>query len=538
MTEPDWEDDGRALPEPYLRKTDDELVVTDAGRKYLERIVTDVDGPVYAFTSEASPLMVSAAMARLSRRGSDMRQIYLDEFATVGPAEAGELIDRVVTQYGDDSVQQLVGLQLVVEGASNLLTKQLEWGRLMSYLEQSTRYIFFDQQDGGRYKFYTPPNLGLVTKRYDDDLTIIFDTYSQMVRDLTAFVRERHPQGESDRTAWLSATRAQACDAVRPVLPVATKSTVGIYGSAQAFDNLIMRLLGEELAEFTDTGQRILAAVRQVQPEFFRRTDMPHRGGAITAYRADTRQAMRELADDLDLSASNPDYELVRLVSYWPGRELDLAGRMLFEFADTSKLRLNALGDEAAETVLRTYFGNRGNRRHRPGRALEYAHFEWEIIGDYGTFRDLQRHRMVDDFSWQELTPQYGYDVPALVAEAGQETAFRDCFGRAEALYEHLLAQGFEPEAQYATLLGHRMRYSFTANLRSLFHILELRTTPQGHPGYRKICQEMHRQLAQVYPMSAAAMSFVGQGEDPALTRLDAELATQRKLADIEARQR
>jgi thymidylate synthase ThyX len=144
---------------PYLKAVGDKFEVTPAGRDFLDNIVTDSTGPVYAFRAKASPLMTAAAMARLSRRGSDLRETYLDEFAMAGEKDASGLIHRVVTAYGDDSVQQLVGLHLVVEDASNLLTKKLEWGRFASYLEQSTRYIYFDEKDSkGKYRYYVPEN--------------------------------------------------------------------------------------------------------------------------------------------------------------------------------------------------------------------------------------------------------------------------------------------------------------------------------------------------------------------------------------------
>ena len=137
----------------------DRLEVTPAGRKYLDRIVTSTEGSVYAFNSKASPLMVAAAMARLSRRGSDLRETFLDEFALAGDEDASGLIHRVVTAYGDDSVQQLAGMHIVVEGASNILTKLLEWGRFGAYLEQSTRYIFLDEKDkDGNYRYFVPEN--------------------------------------------------------------------------------------------------------------------------------------------------------------------------------------------------------------------------------------------------------------------------------------------------------------------------------------------------------------------------------------------
>ncbi len=117
----------------------------------LRRYVTNVDGPVFALVN--LPEVVKGALfARYSRSHKSLRRLFLDEFvgeldiegdrsidATVGLERAERLYDRIFLEYGDDSVAQLGGVHLACEQASNLLTKVLEWGRLMSYLEQSTR---------------------------------------------------------------------------------------------------------------------------------------------------------------------------------------------------------------------------------------------------------------------------------------------------------------------------------------------------------------------------------------------------------------
>jgi len=137
--------------------------------------------------------------------------------------------------------------------------------------------------------------------------------------------------------------------------------------------------------------------------------------------------------------------------------------------------------------VMTAYMGERLNRRHRPGRALEKAHYSWDLVCDYGIFRDLQRHRMVDDLEWQQLTPRFGYEIPDLVDKAGGIDIFEECFSISLALYSYLQENKYNLEAQYATLLGHKMRWKVTLNAREAFHFIELRTSPQGHPGYRNL---------------------------------------------------
>nr|AIA15218.1 thymidylate kinase [uncultured bacterium] len=514
--------------------------ITDAGRAYLAETVTDVEGDVYGFADKLSPVTISAAMARLSRRGDDMRITILDEFAGKVDKDA-QLLKRVITAYGDDSVQQLTGVHMVVENGSNILTKKLEWGRLAAYLEQSTRYIYYDKKDkNGKYRYYTPEHLKPdIKKQYDAAMDTIFDLYSDMVHKLTDYVRSNSTVPEKERDiAWKGATRAQACDAARAVLPVAVKSTVGIFASGQALESLIMHLQSDELPEARKVGDELLKQGRKVVPMFLERADKPERGGAMIAYRANTNQKVKQLAKEYlpdKHAAGNTDP--VTLVDFWPRNELLLVADMLYEHSNLSLEQIQSMvGDwpyERKTEVFKAYMGERLNRRHRPGRALEKAHYSWDLICDYGIFRDLQRHRMVDDMNWQLLTPRYGYDVPKLIEEADLVDQFEACFEISLKLYGLLQQSGYGLEAQYATLLGHKMRWKVMYNARQAFHMHELRTTSQGHPGYRKMVLQMHEKLAEVHPLLAEAMQFVNADEDAELTRLAAERYTQFKLNQL-----
>lgn len=525
---------------PFVIQTEQGWEITDAGQQYLAEAVTNPTGDVYAFTDKLGALTIAAAMARLSRRGDDMRVTILDEFA---PHEGKDekLLQRVITAYGDDSVQQLVGQHVVVEGASNLLTKQLEWGRLAAYLEQSTRYIYFDQKDAaGKYKYHTPEHFDKQTKNlYEQSMDRIFDAYSTMVRKLTDHIATTSstPKSEQDG-AWRSAIRAQACDAIRPVLPVATKSTVGIFASGQALESLIMHLRASDSKEAIKTGDALLEEARKVIPTFLERADKPDRGGAATAYMAETRRGVGQLAAKYLKETYGSETEPVRLRGVWPKNELDLVPHMLYEHStlslDDIRQEVDSWPVQQKEEVFAAYMGERLNRRHRPGRALEQAHYTWDLVCDYGIFRDLQRHRMVDDLEWQQLTPRYGYDIPQLVEDAGLSELYEGCFDLSAELYSMLQKAGYQYEAQYATLLGHKMRWTITYNAREAFHLHELRTSPQGHPGYRKLVQQMHEKVAEVHPMLAEAMRFVNQGEDEELTRLAAERYTQFKLEQLD----
>ena len=224
----------------------------------------------------------------------------------------------------------------------------------------------------------------------------------------------------------------------------------------------------------------------------------------------------------------------VVLSDVWPLNELDNVSDMLYE---SSSLSLSEIRHEVSAwsydrklKVFNAYMGERLNRRHKPGRSLEKIHYSWDILCDYGIFRDLQRHRMVDDMEWQDLTPRYGYDCPEIIDDAGLNDLYEECFDLSLKLYSIMQDAGYHLEAQYATLLGHRMRWKVTMNAREMFHFIELRSSPQGHPGYRKIAKEMHDLIGDRHPIIASAMNFVNKGDNPELTRLAAEKYTQYKL--------
>jgi hypothetical protein len=282
----------------------------------------------------------------------------------------------------------------------------------------------------------------------------------------------------------------------------------------------------------------LLTELRKTIPAFLERADKPDRGGALIAYRAQTEAKLKELTKKHLSDKYSTETDPVTLVNVWPRNELDIVPDMLYEHSNAS------LEDIAAEIeewpyarkleVFEAYMGERLNRRHRPGRALEKIHYSWDLVCDYGIFRDLQRHRMVDDLTWQQLTPRYGYEVPALVEEANLSDSFEKAFDLSLKLYSTLQEAGYAEEAQYATLLGHRMRWKITYNAREAMHLHELRTSPQGHPGYRKLVLAMHEKLTEVHPLLGTAMKFVNQGEDEELTRLAAERYTQFKLNQLQ----
>ena len=520
---------------------------SDAESAILRRYFTNLDLPVFALVN--LPETVKGALfARYSRTAKSLRRLFLDEFvsdldltgdesvdATVGVSRAEELYERIFVEYGDDSVAQLGGVHLACEQASNLLTKILEWGRLMAYLEQSTRYVAYDARLAGRYRYYRDPAVlgSPFGTRYVGDMDRMFDTYSELVEMVTTHVRATVPRGDKDSDfIYRQATRAKALDAVRGILPAASLSNVGIYGTGQGYEALLLRMRANPLPEAQAYADMMLTELRKVIPTFLRRVDMPERGVAWSNYLADNANNTAELVDEYFGIIEPQDAPEVTLVDFDPDGEDKLLAAICYSSSDLPETqlleRVRKLSQDQRVALIRAYVGERSNRRHKPGRAFERLSYRFDVLGDYGAFRDMQRHRLLT-IEWQRLTPHLGYARPELIDEADGTAIFDDAMERSQALYD-LLRPEFPEQAAYGVAMAHRMRYMMHFNAREAMHMLELRSAPQGHPAYRRVALEMHRLIATQagHHAVAGAMSHMTT-EAPLLERLESERRSEQR---------
>src|SRR4051794_6228911 len=443
---------------------------TDEEADILRRYVTNLDGPVFALVN--LPEVVKGALfARYSRTHKSLRRLFLDEFvgeldiegdqsidATVGLERAEQLYDKVFFEYGDDSVAQLGGVHLACEQASNLLTKILEWGRLMAYLEQSTRYIPYDTRFQGRYRYFRPSEVceSPLGMRYVADLDGLFDIYHALLEKMMEWARERYPKEPTDSDfVYKQTIKAKACDTVRGILPAATVSNVGIYGTGQAYEALLLRMQAHPLPEAQTYGQLMLEELRKVIPSFLVRVDRPDRGGAWVDYLARTRDETQSLVERLfGPELPEPTGE-VTLRDWDPEGEDKVLAAICYPHTHLTESqlldRVRQLPADDRVALMHAYVGDRANRRHKPGRAFERTNYRFDVLGDYGAFRDLQRHRMLT-IEWQELTPYHGFDLPEAVVEAGLVDRYGEVMERSRDLYE-VLAEDFSSQASYAVAL-------------------------------------------------------------------------------------
>ena len=514
---------------------------------------TNTDRPIVVLTN--LPETVKGALfARYSRSAKSVRRLFLDEFhgqiaasapgpahgehldTSVGTERAERLYARVLSDYGDDSVAQLGGAHIACEGVSNVLTKVLEWGRLMAYLEQSTRYVPYTERPGGHWKYHVPGELDGSPLRdvFVRTLDHAFETYARWIPAMEAHFRAKYPKSPDDSDAvYRSVIRAKALDTLRGLLPAATTSNVGLFGTGQAFEALLLRMFAHPLEEVRASAHQMLAELRHVIPAFLARLDQPNRGGRWIEYFADTRREFDAVARPyLDDTVAEPRDE-VTLTDFDPEGETKVVAAALYSTSTLPDDQLLALArtlspdDRAA--LLRAYVGTRANRRHKPGRAFERTSYRFDVLADYGAFRDLQRHRLLT-LEWQPLSTRHSYTEPAAIEEAGALSDWREAMDRSADLYEHLAAHGFHDAAPYAVVMAYRVRFYMEMNAREAMHVIELRTTPQGHPSYRRVCQLMHRAIAEVagHRAIADAMLFTDHS-DVELERLQSERQLEKK---------
>ncbi len=527
---------------------------TSEEESVLRRFFTNTDQPVFALVN--LPEVVKGALfARYSRSPKSLRRLFLDEFhahpqasfydmservfdddPAVGVGRAEQLYERVFNEYGDDSVAQLGGAHLACEQSSNILTKVLEWGRLAAYLEQSTRYIFYDQKLDGRYRYRVPPEItgSSLEAEYTATMDSLFDTYSTLVHELVAHFEARFPRQPGDSNfIWRASIRAKACDAARGLLPASTTSNMGIYATGQAYEMMIIRMNAHPLQEVRDCAAMMLTELRKVIPSFLRRVDVPDRGGAWSGYMSDVAARMADMAGSL--TETPQDVPEVSLVEWDPDAEAKVAAAALYAYSDLPDEQLLELvrrmpADERAN-IIRAYVGDRKNRRHKPGRGMERTYYRFDVLSDFGSFRDLQRHRMLT-LEWQRLGVQHGYITPPVIDETGNRNVWDAAMNRMADLHGSIEQQLGADPAQYAVPFGYRLRYYMHLNAREAFHLLELRTAQQGHPDYRRVCQEMHRLIRDQagHTAIADAMSYVDHNQYD-LERLEAERRAAQKRA-------
>lgn len=515
---------------------------TEAQLRVLGRYVTNTRSHI--FVLQNLPEVIKGALfSRYSRSTLGLRSLLLKEFILneemafaqitgerqsesdepsenqlVAIHKAQAFYDRILDGYGDDSIGELGGAHLAIEQVSMLAAKAIEDCRIGgSPLEKSTRYIYFDQKVRGEYAFYREPILMTSAYRdlYVDTCNLLFDTYSQLIAPLTGLMEKRFPKQEDvSKAAYTSALRARVLDCLRGLLPAGTLTNMGVYGNGRFFQTLLHKLQANNLAELQDIGRSSYEELSKVMPSFVRRADPNHRHQQQMAEYYEAVQAeIRHVESQFSQGVTSHEThaQAVRLTHYTPDAPVRVAAATLFPFSNRSLSDLvdycRGLPDSDLERILDAGCNARENRRHKSPRSLEHAEFTFELMADFGVYRDLHRHRMLTQ-DRQLLTCEYGYFVPAEIQETEMFDQYCAVMERGREVYD-IIAAELPEEAQYIVPMGYRVRWYFHVNLRALQWMCELRSQPAGHTTYRYLAQAMADQVSKQFPSFERYFKFV-----------------------------
>src|SRR5574337_154403 len=516
---------------------------------------SNVDDSVFAIIS---PRQVDrgALMSRYSRTDKSMRRIFLDEFSQ-NENRGEEFYNKVLLEYGDDSVAELGEAQIAIEGLSNIAVKKIEDRRIgLSYLEKSSRYVAWDKKVNGEFKFYREP--AIMNSKYADiyleSCNLDFEVYSKNIQPTIDFMKEREPidkqkfrdskgadvpysklssedETKSATRIYNATIRAKALDILRGILPASTLTNVGITGNGRAFEYLLTILYSSNLKEENILAEKIQRELNTTIRSFVRRADDMH-GKALQKYLSDIKVKSRALGKKY-LKSKKGSGHLADLVDYEQEKKAEekIISAILYEQADGTSYReivsqVKKIKTLERKKIIKTLAGLRQNRRQRPPRAFEMTEYTFDFLTNFGMFRDFHRHRVLT-LERQLLAANHGYFMPNEIKQLGIKKDFDDCMYKSKEVWDAMKTKMPE-QSQYVVNFAYNYPYFMKLNLREAAHLIELRTVPQGHQDYRKAAQEMFKAIKKVHPNLSNIIKFADM-KSYSLERLEAEKRIEEK---------
>jgi thymidylate synthase ThyX len=525
-------------------------------KKSLSNHFSNTEDNVFAIIS---PRQVDrgALMSRYSRTDKSMREIFLDEFLK-NKNRGEEFYNRVLLEYGDDSVAELGEAQIAIEGLSNIAVKKIEDRRIgLSYLEKSSRYVVWNKKENGKYRFYRDPEImkSRFADMYEDSCNFSFDIYSKNIEPMVNYVREKYPiekysfkdsadgkekifsklKNQSDiksaNMIYRGSTKAKALDILRGLLPASTLTNVGITGNGRAFEYLLTVLGSSDLKEEKDLASKIKKELDTTIKSFVRRADDKY-GKAFQRYLKNVKNKSRAIARK-EIKSNPIKGSVTKLVDYESEKiamDKIIASIMYEQSPSTSYQNIlqqvKKISKENKIKIVNEFIKIRKNRRHRPSRAFENTYYTFDLCNNFGMFRDLHRHRALT-LERQLLTTDHGYNIPNEIKILGIERDFKDCMNKTKETFEKIRKK-YPEQGQYVVNFGYNYPYFMKFNLREACHLIELRTVPQGHIDYRRVAQQMFKQINKVHPNLSKIMKYVDMKEYD-LERFESEKRTEEK---------
>lgn len=507
---------------------------SESEEKILLDHFSNADDSVFAITT---PQQVDrgALMSRYSRTDKSMRRIFLDEFL-VNKNRGEEFYNKVLVEYGDDSVAELGIAQIAIEGISNIAVKKIEDRRIgMSYLEKSSRYVAWDKKINNQYKFYRDGVImsSKFADKYLESCNLDFEVYSKNIQPMINYIREKEPienfkfrdsasgkevafaklENDSDTKSatfiYNASTKAKALDILRGLLPASTLTNVGVTGNGRAFEYLLTILFGSNLDEERTLAKKIKHELDTTIKSFVRRSDDKY-GVAMQEYLKKMQKTGMSLAKKVHARPGGP---IVRLVeSESEGSAIDkIVAASMYEQSQGATLgsilsTVKKMSRPEKVKIIDTFARLRQNRRHRLPRSFEMTQYTFDIVGNFGMFRDLHRHRVLT-LERQLLTTDHGYVTPKEIAETGMEKEYSECMCFSRQVFDSMRSKHPE-QAQYVVNFAYNYPFFMRLNLREAAHLIELRTIPQGHMDYRQVAQKMFLAIKKAQPNLSRAIKF------------------------------
>ncbi|MBC8516314.1 MAG: FAD-dependent thymidylate synthase [Nitrosopumilus sp.] len=525
-------------------------------KKILSDHFSNTEGNVFAIIT---PRQVDrgALMSRYSRTDKSMRRIFLDEFLQ-NKTRGEEFYNRVLLEYGDDSVAELGEAQIAIEGLSNIAVKKIEDRRIgLSYLEKSSRYVAWNKKENGKYRFYRDPEImkSRFADMYEESCNFSFDIYSKNIEPMVNYVREKYPiekysfkdskdgkeklfsklKNESDiksaNMIYKGSTKAKALDILRGLLPASTLTNVGITGNGRAFEYLLTVLGSSELKEEQELASKIKKELDTTIKSFVRRADDKY-GKAFQKYLRDVKNKSKLItAKEIK---SNPKKGTITNLVYYESEKSSIdtiIASIMYEQSPSTSYQnilqqVRKMSKDKKIKIINEFTKIRTNRRHRPSRAFESIYYTFDLCNNFGMFRDFHRHRALT-LERQLLTTDHGYNMPNEIKVLGIDKDFKDCMNKTKEAFDKIRTK-LPEQGQYVVNFGYNYPYFMKMNLREACHLIELRTVPQGHVDYRRVAQQMFKQINKVHPNLSKIMKYVDMKEYD-LERFESEKRTEEK---------
>lgn len=532
-------------------------------KKILSEHFSNTDGNVFAIIT---PRQVDrgALMSRYSRTDKSMRRIFLEEFLQ-NKTRGEEFYNRVLLEYGDDSVAELGEAQIAIEGLSNIAVKKIEDRRIgLSYLEKSSRYVAWNKKENEKYRFYRDPKImeSRFADMYEESCNFSFDVYSKNIEPMINYVREKYPiekysfkdskdgkeklfsklKNESDMKSanmiYRGSTKAKALDILRGLLPASTLTNVGITGNGRAFEYLLTVLGSSELKEEQDLASKIKKELDTTIKSFVRRADDKY-GNAFQKYLRDVKNKSKIItAKEIK---SNPKKGVITKLVYYESEKNSIdtiITSIMYEQSPSTSYQdilqqIKKMPKDKKIKIINEFAKIRTNRRHRPSRAFENIYYTFDLRNNFGMFRDFHRHRALT-LERQLLTTDHGYNMPNEIKILGIEKDFKDCMNKTKEIFDKIRIK-LPEQGQYVVNFGYNYPYFMKMNLREACHLIELRTVPQGHVDYRRVAQQMFKQINRVHPNLSKIMKYVDMKEYD-LERFESEKKTEEKRKKLKNR--